>query len=126
MGKIYVLQKDELGGELYRRIYLLIRKNRWTWQSVGATFGLASGSLSILLGLPLWAGAWFLAPSSFGSLPNVLSTVLLVLTIPLLAVGAYCLDLLEKQPPAIPLPVESRPAVAARRPRLRSGRPHNN
>ena len=126
MNKIFILPKDDLNGGLYRRIYLLVRKNRWTWQSIGTTFGLACGSLSILLGLPLWAGARFLAPSSFGSLLNVLSTVLLVLPIPLLAVGAYCLDLLEKKPPAIPLPVESRPSVPVRWPRLRPQRPHHN
>ena len=126
MGRIYVLQKDELGGELYRRIYLLVRKNRWTWQSIGATFGLASGLLSILLSLLLWAGARFLAPGSFGSLLNALSTVLMVLSLPLLALGAYCLDLLEKKPPVLPLPIESRSAGPSRWLRLRPRQPDTN
>ena len=126
MNEIFILPKDDLNGGLYRRIYLLVSKNRWTWQSVGATFGLAGGALSILLGLPLWAVARFLMPGSTGSFLNVLSTVLLVLTIPLLAFGAYFLDLLEKKPPALPLPVESRPAGPKRWSRLRLRHPQNN
>lgn len=102
MNKIYRLREDDLGDVLYRRIYLLIRKNRWAWQSVGAAFGLAGGMFSILLGLLLWATVRFFAPSSYGSFLNVLSLVFFVLLFPLLALGAHCLDLLEKKPPLLP------------------------
>ena len=125
MNKIYILQKDELGDELYDRIYLLIRKTGWTRQSMGATFGLAGGMLSIILGL-LWAVVRYLAPVSLGSLLNVLSNVFFMLSLPLLALGAYCLDLLEKRLPILPLPAESQSADSERWHGLRTQHPHNN
>jgi hypothetical protein len=110
MNEIYVLPKDELEGELYRRIYILIRKNRWTRQSMVATFGLAGEILSILLGLLFWIVVGFLTQGSIESFLALLSNLFFGLPLPLLALGAYCLDLLEKRSPMLPLPVNSQPA----------------
>lgn len=107
MNKIYVLQKDELGGELYRRIYLLIRKNRWNRQSIGASLGLIGGLLSIILGSLLWAVVPFLMQGGFGSFLNSVEILFFALSLPLLALGVCCLDLLEKSPPLLPLPAGS-------------------
>jgi hypothetical protein len=97
MNKTYTLLEDDIGGELYRRIYLLVRKNRWTRPSIGATMGLAGGMLSIILGALLWAViVSHLASGSFGSFLNALEIVLFALSLPLLVLGTYCLDLLEK------------------------------
>ena len=126
MKEIYVLQKDDLRGELYRRIYLLIRNNRWTRQSVGATFGLVGAMLSILLGLLLWIVIGFLKPGSFGSLLTVLSNLFFALPLPLLALGAYCLDLLEKSSPIPPLTCNPQPAGFERWRHLRARYPHHN
>ena len=115
MNEIFILPKDELDGGLYRRIYLLVRKDRWSWQSAGATFGIAGGMLSIILGLWLWALVQFLAPVGFGSSLHLLSNIFLVIPLPLLAWGAYCLDLLEKRPPTLPLPAKSQVTVSERR-----------
>ena len=115
MNKTYTLREDEIGGGLYRRIYLLVRKNRWTRQAIGATTGLAGGMLSIILGALLWAVVVSLpAPGSFRSFLNVLEIVLFALSLPLLALGASCLDLLEKKPPILPLPAKSQPAGCER------------
>ena len=108
MNTIYVLPKDELGGGIYRRIYLLIRKNRGDWAAAGATLGLACAMLSIILAALLWVVVPLLARSNFRSFLNVLDTAFFVLPLPLLALGAYCLDLLEKRQPALPLPTDSR------------------
>ena len=126
MNKIYVLPKDELGEELYLRIYLLIKKKRWAWAAIGATFGLAGGMLSIASGTLLWAILPLLAPDTFGSFLKVLETLFFVLSLPLLALGACCLDLLEKRPPIIPLPFETRPIGFENWHRLRPQRPHQN
>ncbi len=89
MNGIYVLPKDELEGELYRRIYILIRKNRWTRQSMVATFGLAGGILSILLGLLFWIVVMFLPPGTFESFLTLLSNLFFGLPLPLLALWAH-------------------------------------
>src|SRR5215212_5644613 len=102
MKRIYNLPKDELGEGFYRRIYLLIKKNRGDWATRLATFGLAGGMLSIILGAFLWAIAPLLAQGNFKSFLNVSEIVFFVLPLPLLALGAYCLDLLEKRPPILP------------------------
>ena len=126
MNKIYILPKDELGGELYRRICLLISKNRWTRQSIGAAFGLAGGMLSIILGAVLWAIIQLLAPGSFGSFLNGLEIVFFALALPLLALGAYCLDLLETKASILPLHAKSPPVGFERLLHLRPQHLHKN
>ena len=126
MNKIYVLQKDELGGELYRRIYLLISKNRWTRQSIGASVGLIGGLLSIILGSVLWAIVHFLVRGGFESFLNTVELLLFALSLPLLALGVYCLDLLEKSPPILPLPAGPDVKVSCRYERFRPQHPNNN
>lgn len=115
MNKIYVLREDELRGGMYRRILLLIGKNRGAWQAVAGVAGLLGGLLSIVLGVLVWAVVGLIAPSgAVGSFLDAAGTVLFVLPLPLLALGAHCLDLLEKKPPALPLPAESRRAAPRR------------
>ncbi len=126
MDKTYVLQKDELRGELYQRIYLLIRKNRGTRQSIGAGLGLASGLLSIILGALLWTIVSLLAPGSFRSFLNGVETLLFALSLPLLALGAYCLDLLEMRAPSLPLPAKPQPDGFGRLSSLRAHTPDKN
>lgn len=85
--------------DIYRRINFLVIQSPRTWQSVCAAVGLAGGLLAPLLGALLTVTAWFFTPG--GSLLNALGTASFVLTIPLLALGAYCLDLLEKKAPTL-------------------------
>jgi hypothetical protein len=128
MNRTYILPKDVHGEELYRRISLLIKKNRWAWPAVGAIFGLIGGMLSIIMGALLWAIVARLALSGgHASFLNVLETVSFVLSLPLLVFGAYCLDLLEKRTPVIPLlPVQSQLTVFGSRHRFRARRPNQN
>ena len=125
MDKIYVLPEDELRGEMFQRMLQLMGKNRGAWESVAAAAGLFGGLLAIVLGALDWAFVGLFAPAgALGSFLDAAGTVLLVLPLPLLALGAFCLDLLEKKPPALPLPAESRPAVPVRRHHLRPRHPH--
>ena len=48
----------------------------------------------------LWAADRFTGPFGVGPTLHALSTIPFVLTLPMLAAGAYFLDLLEKRPPA--------------------------
>jgi hypothetical protein len=120
------LPKDELGEGLYRRIYLLIKKNRGNWAARLAILGLAGGLLSIILGALVWAIVPLLVQGNFKTFLNISETVFFVLPLPLLALGAYCLDLLEKRPPILPLPVKSQLAGFKSPHRLRPQRPHRN
>jgi hypothetical protein len=69
----------------------------WTWQSGGAACGLCFGLIAALIGSVLTAITWFTGPSWDGFALQRDGTVLLFLTIPLLAFGAHCLDLLDQQ-----------------------------
>ncbi len=112
MNNIYELHEDEPRGGIFHRVLLLLGKNRVTWQTVGAVVGLFGGLLCILLGLLVWAVVGLIAPAgAFGSFLDVAGTALLVLPLPLLALGAHCLDLLDNKAPAIQPP----PRRAARR-----------
>lgn len=127
MEKIYVLPEDELRGEIYKRILLLLGRGRGSWQASAAAVGLCGGLLSIVLGCLVWAAVGLFAPVGvLGSSLDVAGTVLFTLPLPLLALGAYCLDLLETDAAALPHRVEPRRDARpkALRPRLsaRSGR----
>lgn len=69
----------------------------WTWRSGGAVCGLFLGIISPILGTILTAIAWFTGPEWHGLALHRDGTVLFFLTIPLLILGAHCLDLLDKQ-----------------------------
>jgi hypothetical protein len=127
MDKIYVLPEDELRGEIYQRILLLMGSHWGSWQSVAAAVSLFGGLLAIVLGFLDWAAVGLFAPSgTLGSLLDAAGTILFVLPLPLLALGAYCLDLLEKRAPALPLPVAARRAAPLRPHRRRLRHPQHN
>ncbi|HEY0173605.1 MAG TPA: hypothetical protein VGB98_21515 [Pyrinomonadaceae bacterium] len=110
MNKIYTLPEDETHGDMYRRILILMGRNWGAWESVAAAASLLGGLLAIVLGALDWAVVGLLAPAGApGSFLDVAGTALFVLPLPLLALGAYCLDRLEKKAPALPLPAEPRP-----------------
>ena len=69
----------------------------WTWQSGGAACGLCFGLFALLIGSVLTAITWFTGPGWHGFALQRDGTVLLLLTFPLLAFGAHCLDLLDQQ-----------------------------
>lgn len=126
MSRIYRLREDDRGDDLYRRIYLLIIKNRLTWQSVGATLGISGGMFSLLLAMLLWSIVRFLAASGSASILRALEIIFFVLPLPLLALGVHCLDLLEKKRPALTLPGRSQSAEVERWLPLRPRHPHHN
>jgi hypothetical protein len=97
MNETYAPPGDALRGEIYRRILFLLKKNRASWQSAAAAVGLFGGLLSIVLGAVDWAAVGMFAPSgALGSFLDAAGTALFALSLPLLALGAHCLDLLEK------------------------------
>jgi hypothetical protein len=89
----FVLRDNELtpGG-----VRATLRKHGWTWKSTGACIGLRGGLIAPLVGLALTTLAWFVGDwhgFHFGRS----GTILFLLTIPLLILGAHCLDLLDKE-----------------------------
>lgn len=74
-----------------------ILTRRWTWKTGGALFGLGAGILSPLLGEALTILAWFSGSSWHGLPIHALGTALFVFTFPLLAFGAHCLDLIDRE-----------------------------
>ncbi len=74
-----------------------MRVDGWTWAAGGAVCGLSLGIISPILGSVLTALAWFTGPEWHGLHLHRTGTVLLVLTFPLLAFGAHCLDLSDRR-----------------------------
>ena len=95
MDRFYGSQDDQ-EYDVYQQIQNLIEQHPGRWQTVCAVAGLAGGILSPLLGTLTTAAAWLAHSQRVSSYLNDLSIVLFTLTIPLLAFGAHCLDLLEK------------------------------
>jgi len=101
---------EDQAWDIYEEMHRLIEINPWAWQSIGAVAGLAGGALSPFFGTLLVVVAWFINSESTFSTLNVLSIVCFVLTIPLLAFGAHCLDLLERKTARLGQMAEERPA----------------
>ena len=65
--------------------------NCWAW---GTILGIGGGMAAVVLGSAFTAVAWFEAD---GSRAGFVGTILLCAVIPLLVVGALCLDLEERK-----------------------------
>ncbi len=98
--------RGQASDDLYGRMEFLIRNNPRTWQSIGAVSGLGVGILTPFLGALLTISTWFIHSPGAITFLNILSIISFVLTIPLLAFGAHCLDLLEAKTASLPTPVE--------------------
>lgn len=107
MAQYYELQ-DDFEWDLYEEMHRLIELNPWTWQSIGAVSGLVGSVLSPVLGTLLIAITWFIDSERVGSYLSIPIIVSFALTIPLLAFGAHCLDLLERKTARLSLIEEQR------------------
>lgn len=67
------------------------------WKSSVAVFGLGSGFIALILGLILTVISWFRDPVWHHVALHQAGTTLFVLTLPLLVIGAHCLDLLDAE-----------------------------
>jgi uncharacterized membrane protein YfcA len=68
-------------------------------QVMGAATGLFGGVTSAMFGAVFTAASWFVTNVGERQWLSTTGTVLFFLTIPLLIIGAYCLDWLEKDKP---------------------------
>ena len=119
MNETYESLKKRADIDIYQEIESLIKMNPWSWQSVCAVLGLAGGVIAPILGAIFDVMAWLVSSTSVISYLHLSSIVLCALTIPLLILGACCLDSLAAQaarlsPPTEPLQHESIPATALR------------
>ena len=78
------------------RLRAALNEHGWTWKSTGACVGLFGGVIAPLIGVCLTALAWFIG-DWHGFHIGRDGAVLLFLTIPLLILGAHCLDLLDNE-----------------------------
>ena len=99
----YSTWQDAKYEDLYRKAYLLIKENHRTWPALGAAAGIPTGLCCPLAGTLLSMIAWSIKLQSLSSVLNMLGIAAFVFTLPLLALGAHCLDLLEKRPHESPL-----------------------
>jgi hypothetical protein len=119
MDRTYKWIKDERETDFYQDMDYLIKKNPWSWQSVCAVLGLAGGVIAPFIGAASGILTWYVVSPTVNSYLHVSSIVFCALTIPLLALGACCLDMLETKAAArlsLPTPAhnEATPATAIR------------
>lgn len=109
MSTTYEPFEGEAETDLYKKMEALIKKNPWAWQSVCAVLGLVGGIIAPLLGATSDVVTWFVHSQSVNSHLHVASIVSCALTIPLLMLGALCLDLLQRKTPNLSAPAETPP-----------------
>lgn len=81
-------------------VYRFISES-WTWRNYVALLGLAGGLLAPIVGSLLTIISWFADPAWHGFSLHYVATALFVVALPLLLLGAHCLDLLDKDKPRI-------------------------
>lgn len=80
-----------------KNLYVWTSRNGWTWQTFGAVTGLGGGVLAAAVGALLSAVAWMRGDETGGLSMHGVGSILLLSMIPLLIMGAHCLDLLDKR-----------------------------
>jgi hypothetical protein len=80
-----------------KKLYFGARKGMWAWPTSGAVCGLAGGVIAAISGTLLLAIAWAIGDESSGLSLHGIGSILLLSTMPLLILGACCLDLVEKR-----------------------------
>jgi hypothetical protein len=85
------------GKMLYLKPYSQTKNQGWTWQAMGAVVGLAGGLVTIIFGSAFSIISWFATSKSTGSFLGKYGTTLFLFAIPLLILGAHCLDLLDRK-----------------------------
>lgn len=96
------IKRDEVWDGLYLRGYVLLKENKRSWASAVGLFGLGGGFLAPIIGAFLNLTDLLTNTGAAHSRLYNLSMIFYAITLPLLALGAHCLDLLEKK---YPLPV---------------------
>jgi hypothetical protein len=97
MKQDYPLTGERKGKRLYLKPYSPAKSSGWTWQAMGAVIGLAGGLVTILFGSVFSMIGWFAKSKATGSFLGKYGTTLFLLAIPLLILGAHCLDLLDRK-----------------------------
>ena len=105
MSAPYAPSEGHAETDFYEEMESLIKQHPWAWQSVCAVLGLAGGVIAPFLGAISDVSSWFVHSNALNSYLHVLSIVLCALTIPLLALGGFCLDLLEAKTTRLAPPV---------------------
>src|SRR5215475_5364388 len=72
-------------------------ENGYVWSVCGAGLGFIGGVLAPVFGVILTAASWIEGASSPGPLLHKAGTLCFYLTVPLLILGGYCLDAMEKR-----------------------------
>ena len=112
MSEHYESQAEQSEVDLLQEIEVLIRENPWAWQSVGALTGLGGGVLAPFAGALSDIITRFGVSEKVNFRLTVLSIVSCAMTLPLLALGGHCLDLLEVKTARSPLVAEGPPSRA--------------
>jgi hypothetical protein len=93
-GELLKEQKEDTAR--LEKLYFGARKGMWAWPTSGAVCGLAGGVIAAISGTLLLAIAWVMGDESSGLSLHGTGNILLLSTIPLLILGACCLDVVEK------------------------------
>ena len=72
-------------------------RGTWNWKNGTAAFGLAAGFIAPICGSIVTVISWFRDPVWHHVSLHEAGTTLFVLTLPLLILGAHCLDLLDNE-----------------------------
>jgi hypothetical protein len=107
MSTTYESLEGEAETDLYQEIETLIKKSPWAWQSVCAVVGLVGSVIAPILGATTDVITWFAHSQSLNSHLHVLSIVFCALTLPLIILGAFCLDSLQRKTTKLSPPAES-------------------
>jgi hypothetical protein len=97
MKQDYLVEEERPGKRLYLKPDTPAKRIGWTWQATGAVLGLSGGLIAIVFGAVFTISGWFAGSVTARSFLKKDGTIVFLLAIPLLILGAHCLDLLDRK-----------------------------
>jgi hypothetical protein len=89
--------KESKAEEFYLKLYVQVKRPGWMWQAIGVVFGLVGGLVLLAFGSVFTIVGWIASSGSAGLFLGRHGTIMFLIGISLLILGAHCLDLLEGQ-----------------------------
>jgi hypothetical protein len=97
MKQDYSIEEGRPKKRLYLKPDAPAKRFGWTWQATGAILGLSGGLIAIVFGAVFTILNWFAESATARSFLKEYGTIVFLLAIPLLILGAHCLDLLDRK-----------------------------
>lgn len=104
----YFTAEERQGKKFYLKLHTQAKGAAWMWQAIGAVCGLVIGLVAFIFGSVFTVIGWIASPGTIGLFLGEYGVVMFLIGVPLLIIGAHCLDLLEGKDKPVSISINGR------------------